>query len=114
MAHRTRTPDNYNQEDPEYTVPVHNIFRVYRGPPEPFSSCTRVGRLLQTPICVVACALAGRDHIFLYLVPGSRGGRWPIPIAMGSFSLRVTLGIQGGVPTVSQWVRNVPTRIPVP
>ena len=55
-------------------------------------------------------------HVLLLAVitVSSRGGRWGIPIAMGSFSLRVTLGGQGGGPTSSQWIRNVPTRIPVP
>ena len=64
--------------------------------------------------CVVACYMPGRAHTSLYLLPGSRGGRGPIPIAMGSFSLRVTLGMQGGVASLVQWVRNVLTRIPVP
>ena len=64
--------------------------------------------------CVVAWYMPGRAHTFLYLLPGSRGGRGPIPIAMGSFSLRVTLGMQGGIASLVQWLRNVLTRIRVP
>lgn len=66
-----------------------------------------------TPIRVVAWALAFREHKFLFWSQAKEGGRWPIPIAMGSFSLRGTLAIIGGVPNSSQWVRNIPTRIPV-
>ena len=32
---------------------------------------------------------------------------------MGSLSLRVTLGLEGGVASLSQWVRNVLNRMPV-
>ena len=32
---------------------------------------------------------------------------------MGSFSLRVTLGMQGGVASLVEWVRNVLNRIPI-
>ena len=97
MEYKTLTPDEYNHADPLYT-PSCAACRSPGGDPD--SSL-----ILDVSLHVLLLAV---------ITVSSRGGRWGLPIAMGSFSLRVTLGGQGSGPTSSQWIRNVPTRIPVP